>query len=1079
MTKHLLLAAALVLTTACAAQPPVLAVRNLERPNDMGFVCMAVTSDGKLSGRPMIYCHPRPSMLADPIPVLGKGRPFGTFGLVPNTARGELAVVDMDPVLNVLVDLDPGQPGYNMVPLGDQPEVLSVSQDGCRAVTANRGSCDLGLVDPQRMLSPYFGVPSATGTGDVVTRVRFKTTSGELNAAPAEISFLPQPLPDLQNQVKSGIVCSDQNVADNGPYSQRPWRAVVTFPGCDLVAMVELPSGQIVSSVYIRPDGAVDAGTNPVCPSECGSRVTTESDAGAPAGDGGVTLPDQHLRVSAMALRPDGRRVYVGAVNADFITALDIDPPVSSSVAGTTGIPTETGTSAPPGQTGSVSRFGLFVPADGGRIVLHESPGGVTRLRLSVDTFAPTDDGKTMGSFVGLRGQYLYAIARDGSMRLVSVQNGGVGGVKEHECEANADPLFVTSQSDCYPVDGTVPRRPLVQGPGIHVPQSPLLSPDLPPAVPRDIGFAAVSILNGASQAITQPDPPFSGAFGYVLTSTTNVYVLNIQPSTATPEVMNHTFVNAYRGDINHYPPYFSTAPLRDFSGTVTPLPFLLPPALPPRSPRLESYPGLDGSGNQIALWAGFPDPGSLLEQNWALVWEGPLQGASRYTGQLLGPIGPGSAGALTDVSTDYCASGVLKDDILLLPGCSVDADCITAPPLNPQQPPPQAAYCRQALPGAPGLCFPVAQAADDRLLARCRRHMSSRRRYTVTVPGSNNLQLALKLDEVPKSTLDRCTKNTDCRPEGAAPFAKFTCESVRPGEYARCIQHCGGARGQPDDSQCRLGMVCENVPGTTGGPLCVEGPPIDQACWPVQSTYRVLANQSFLVSGQRLPVPPVARLQNGQCVEDVSRHQLLVNRIPLSAPACQGLPPQPDSDADLQTHYTTTLLSTKAILPGAAAGTRGDPCLFKAPNDDEFPADIHTVGDPPVKVRPSHTKAFFQNQQIKLMLTNLEEYTGDASTIQFQITGGFRAAAVATRDESLIITAGARITVGPTAAPESPMNYGLRQYYPYIYVVDQGRSASVSTGRGQILRIDPTVAPSGIPVFDSTNFTTTPFQIQ
>jgi hypothetical protein len=1082
MRRFVLLAA--TLGAACQAQPPVIAVRNLERPSDMGFLCVAVT-DGKLTGRPMTYCHPRPTITSDPVPALGVGRPFGTFGLIPNTARGELAVADMDPVLNVLVDLDRTQPGYNMVPLGVQPEVIAVSQDGCRAVTANHGSCDLALVDPQRMLAPYFGVASTTGEGDVVTRVSVKTSSGVLDAAPAEIAFLPQPLSDLQSQISNKIVCSDKGVADNGPYEPRPWRAVVTFPGCDLVAMVELPSGKILSSVYIRPEGAVDAGTNPVCPSECGAASARQADAGGPvadagagSGDGGAAASGR-LLVGALAVRPDGRRLYVGATNAPFLTALDVDPPVPSSVAETPVPATEVpGTGGLPGQTGSVSRFGLFVPADGGRIPLHENPGGVTRLRLSVDPYTVVEGNRTMGAFVGSRGEFLYAFARDGSMRLLSVAGGGLGG-KEQECEANADPLFVTTQSDCYPLEGPnkAPRRPLVQGPGIHLPW--VLSPDLPPPIPRDISFASVnSATGGASPAITAPDIPFNGAFGYVLTSTNAVYLLNVQPSTQTPEVLNHTFVNSFRGDLNEYPPFFSNAPLRDFTVTEIPLPVQVTPPMAARGPRLEGFPDLDNSGNLVTFWAGFPDPAANRQQVWQLFWEGTLPGMARVTGTVKAPATAGSAGSIVDVGADYCAGGVLPDDILLLPGCNVDADCVLVPPLNPQNPPPPANLCRQALPGTPGLCFPAAVANDESLLAHCNQMMGSRRRYSVSRAGAGELQLALKPDEIPLPSITPCAEDTtdpltgkllamgNCRLPG------FRCMSIRPGEPARCLNPCNAA----DASSCRAGMVCENVP-EAGAPLCVEGPPIDEACWPAQASYRVQVHQAFLISGPAHPRPPVTHLENGQCVQDTARHRLLVNRIPLSAPACQGLPaipPPPDANLpDLAgqqmrfNNFTKQLVTTKTVLPAGPPGTWGNPCLFKDSNHDE-PGDIST-----------HVKALFENQELKLVLTNLDEYGGDVNNIQFAITGGFNPATVALRDENVIITAGARITVGPTAVPESPNNYGFRSVFPYVYVVDQGRSAAISTGRGQILRIDTATAPAGIPVFDSTSFTSTPFQIQ
>ena len=50
--------------------------------------------------------------------------------------------------------------------------------------------------------------------------------------------------------------------------------------------------------------------------------------------------------------------------------------------------------------------------------------------------------------------------------------------------------------------------------------------------------------------------------------------------------------------------------------------------------------------------------------------------------------------------------------------------------------------------------------------------------------------------------------------------------------------------------------------------------------------------------------------------------------------------------------------------------------------------------------------------------------------------------------------------------------------YFPYLYVVDQGRPSPSSGGRGQVLRLNPRGGQYGLPLFDS-NYTAYPFQIQ
>jgi hypothetical protein len=76
------------LLSACGATPTVIPARNLERPGDMGFVCLAIDSDGTLSGQPMRVCHPPDAK--DPVfqATATSPRLFGTFAFVTNTARG-------------------------------------------------------------------------------------------------------------------------------------------------------------------------------------------------------------------------------------------------------------------------------------------------------------------------------------------------------------------------------------------------------------------------------------------------------------------------------------------------------------------------------------------------------------------------------------------------------------------------------------------------------------------------------------------------------------------------------------------------------------------------------------------------------------------------------------------------------------------------------------------------------------------------------------------------------------------------------------------------------------------------------
>jgi hypothetical protein len=145
--------------------------------------------------------------------------------------------------------------------------------------------------------------------------------------------------------------------------------------------------------------------------------------------------------------------VYVGASAADdFLTALDIVD-------------------------------GAFViPPGGGRIALEPGAIGIDHLRLSVDPFKAPDDSTDMsqGSFLKGRGQFLYAFARDGSVRVVNVE-----AQPEQECDVNVQPaLAKPANTGCFPVNPAA-RQPLAQGPGIRIPTLP--SRNAAPPVARDI----------------------------------------------------------------------------------------------------------------------------------------------------------------------------------------------------------------------------------------------------------------------------------------------------------------------------------------------------------------------------------------------------------------------------------------------------------------------------------------------------------------------------------------------------------------------------------------------------------------
>ncbi len=1077
---------------ACSATPTVIPAHNLERPGDMGFVCLAMDpGTGNLTGQPMSFCHPL-GQKAPPIQPAGtSSRQLGTFALVTNSARGEMAAVDIDK--GRLIDLDSGVFGFNMAPVGSMPESLSASADGCWVASANRDSCDLGLVDPSRLLASQFGsaVP-ATGAGDPVTRVAPTTQSGRLlNASPKEIVFL---LPSTA----LGLC-----------HSQQAPMALVTFPSCDLVALLDMPSGKILDSVFIRADGVVSSGGEPNCPADCTPGSTPDAGAtaddgeapAAPASAGGVgqgeagVSTSSALGVGALALLPDNSRVYVGASAADdFLTALDID----------------------------IANQAFIIPAGGGRIALEPLAIGIDHLRLAVNPFT--------GNFVEGRGRFLYAFARDGSVRVVSLPV-PPSAQPEQECDVNVQPDLVglPANTGCFPVNSAA-RRPLAQGPGIRIPT--LATRTAAPAIPRDI---AVVDLQVSPADISKNPQALSGQFAFLLASNDSVYILNLAPTTqvngqlvSEDKTLTHSFreirsTNQYTADTLALS---STPPLR--TPVTSDLLFPTTPVLAstggPRLEEVENDKDPAAVGNSVNTttnyWANFPYQATYVSRTFTIAWEAALSGTTRSSGQLQDPTAAHSpAGALKDTGADFCAKGVLAGDLVVLPGCTADTDC------NPQE----SFSCRQPVGGATGLCLPIGAAQS--VVDGCTRFMGSRRRYEIVSATPTQLTLGFHLDEVPKTALNRVAAtetgdDAECQPTNA-PHPGFRWQQVWPSEnFKRCVKACGysetsATTDAAGDSDCRPGFVCATLPGSLGpqlspkeepqpgpGRYCVEAPPLDLACWPQPTNrYHVNVGTSFLVLGNSLPDLKTTTEINGQCRLDPN-DPALADRIPLSAPSCvtiDGVVP-----IDNVTKYSTSsagATNTEVALFGqltppipdpndpANQGTPAkanppyspvtppgpNPCLYQDLNYDEFPSTAVTPTADGGAGPKKPIKAIFQNPQLRFILTNLDQYGGDSLTTRLDLIGGFIPATVAIPSVEIALTQPIRIYTGPNQLPESPVVTDSANpiSYPYIYVLDQGRTALTPNSRGQIVRINARKGDSALTTFDPAASGTTPFQIQ
>jgi hypothetical protein len=1079
-----LVLAALVAT--CSSTPPVIPTKNLEHPSDMTFVCLGVapSSDPSDNGSPVLagqrmdVCHDRGA--PDPAVTLAGQRNLGTFAFIASPGRNEIAVADMD--LGRLIDLSTDSPGYAMLPAGGKPESIASTQDGCWIATANRTTCDFTLIDPARLLAPTFSTSSAvvapsTKPGDALRRIAVRTGGPEasrrtLHTLLGEVAFLPPA--SLANASASTPVdvCGSHDSSDPKPM------AVATFPGCGMVALLEFSfedsAATIVSAFYVSPTAILPAGTDPICPNDCedlsgepvevdaGSEVADGSAAAGGSSDGGISSAGSSLHLQPLALVPDGSRVYVASLDDTTITSFDIGPDGL-------GIPT----------LGNPTRFSLSgTPVD---------PMGVNRLRLAVDPYlsGPHPDGSpgiVQGRFLNDRGSFLYAFARDESIRVVQLAgpHEELGQTTPVECDAN---IILTTADvpapGCFPV-GSRPRQPLANGPGIRIPT--FLSPDNPPPLPRDISFAdlrpPVSTVDGNYHSL-------SGQFGFVVASNGQVYVLNLAPmnedvqfTASDEEIVRPAATHSFREarDVGKW----AKTPL-----AMTIAPQRLVVTSDQAFPSTATFSALDGpliksfstDNGATTQWLDFPNPDDIVSLKWDVIWEGTLPQTSRVSGIVETPVAGQPAHVLRDEGAAFCNSGVQPGDVLMFSGCTQNSDC---------QPDDQFS-CQAAVSGARGMCLPIDSTASATLVDHCSRFMGSRMRYEIAEVTPTKLTLQLKLDEVPKTSLNACTQDSDCTPDvdhgktvGVPPDGgvarAFKCVKVRDTDNAkRCVKGCTIGV----DSDCRAGHVCESVPGTLpdaaapGTGFCVEAPPIDPTCFPQPMTsYSVRAGHAFMVYGSSMP-----SLFNttGVCGPTPPADPSLVARIPLSAPECPT-----DSTFLAQTLYTVDSYGKVATsgqpVQKLTAQAGYNPCLYHGSYRDEGTGAAGSV--PP----DDHIRAFFQNPQIRFVLTNLDEYAGDLLDIHFELQYGFIPLVVQIPSYEVMMTMGTRIITGPTKTPESPIR-GVPLTdaitYPYLYVVDQGRTALTPGSRGQVLRINPRAGSNEIAAFDTTLSGNTPFQLQ
>jgi hypothetical protein len=982
--------------------------------------------------------------------------------LVTNSARGEVALVDV--ANETLYDLDHSNPGFNFIPVGQNPQGIRASADGCMAVTANADSCDLSVLDTTIMYNMAF-VPGRTtdksdlsGAGDmsgigadyanyVVRQIQMYAGGKLLQARATSVE-----LTDKVDHPTNDLTCY------GGEY-----HAWVALPGCQAVVEVALDLKGTVDPIradVTRAISVTSAGAQVIdpstlsCPAEC-TGTSTPMDFGTPD----LSVPDMGLRLPNDIAAPANitynhedqtQRLAISDLYGESVAMFTLDPITGA-----------------PGQPLSVK--------------LESGALGVAKIRISPRTAA---------------GKFLYAAARDGSMRVVDLD-------RLVECETNPDPTVfnhfspnpdgtpTARQYGCLPLgDPSTPvRAPGNISPGIELPGG---------ALARDVAFVHLDI----------PVPPTSGApfsaqpallagdFAWVIGSDGHATVVNIydeclQPNDSlTADGTNYTdacaITNAlptrfvdYSGNFGGPFPVelerishrirnaerrfqqpdsaadnFGTPRIQDPSDgnrvTVTVHGSSAQTSPGVRLPDLDSVtrtlddPQIAAKGFPgVETVLDFPDFERARDETWSLSWEGPIPGTNRAFGTV---CGSGNAscprGTIVDAGGGFCAHGVMPGDKVELVGCVEDANCLYT----------QSCAHDPNAPSAPGLVtngLCLDKDNQDAMITHCAPLLGAQRRYRVvpkqdvTLP-SGDVSSVLELSEIyePEFTAPpglsgngwthTCVTQDDCQDVTvqsddqfiAAATLQTKCLRDSDGQN-RCLVDCGTDTGNPNLQNaglCGQGYECaETNTSTAAAPdfRCMRAPldlGLIDDCMPQSfpQRYQVRTGDAFLVDGSESgflfedepdPVTGICELPPVSS----ERTRLRNPRIPLDAPECpQQVDPTKNVDA---------LTWVQAPGPNVCKLDYGDPDLV-----------IH-----------------FQNEIVMFALRLADNPTGyvpaDYTIVNFVAVGGGG-------------PLGTTMSVPGTQAAQAPVSAVVAPDQQTVFVVDEGKGSITTSVRGQLFRL-------------------------
>lgn len=453
--------------------PTFLDSQVLDRPTDMAMICAHLRctppdAEGKVDPAscttildPMSTCvTPASINCRFTINETGVSR-AQLFGFVTSSGRNELAMVSA--CEGEVVDTNIKLPGLNPIPVGEMPNHVSASDDSCRVLTSNAGSCDFSLVKTTAFATLGLGIEeerdgSIAATDDVTTLVAqaLDPQNGQwrpIGVSASALSIVPSSV--LGREVpEEGGSCDPS----------REYRAYALFPSCDLLAEIDLKSGQILQSLQWQKQGdavaVVNTGQSPVCPvPDCSgqSQGAAPSEQAPPLAK--LSLRSFDLVQDFPSDSPNAAAIYLGGLGGSELYEV------------------------------RVQRAGGAFSDQSRSLPLFDNPG-IARVRVS-PRFAPNKGAQTsqvdcaqLPSDKDPEGQtrFAYVIASDGSTRVVQLDSQAQGDQMGQECNTQKDPVALQADGQarclCVPV---VPKqegqeknkdpnafRLLADGPGIR-----------------------------------------------------------------------------------------------------------------------------------------------------------------------------------------------------------------------------------------------------------------------------------------------------------------------------------------------------------------------------------------------------------------------------------------------------------------------------------------------------------------------------------------------------------------------------------------------------------------------------------